>query len=94
MSDTQQKTQPDAPSTAASKTEHILDILHGGAPERTRTSDPLLRRQLLYPLSYGRAEISFYLFHNCTVSNPSPVFLLRGSKKREVKKQVTKTIHR
>ncbi len=24
-----------------------------GAPGRTRTCDPLLRRQMLYPLSYG-----------------------------------------
>ena len=27
----------------------------GGAPGRTRTCDPLLRRQMLYPLSYGSA---------------------------------------
>ena len=26
-----------------------------GAPGRTRTCDPLLRRQMLYPLSYGRS---------------------------------------
>ena len=25
-----------------------------GAPERTRTSDPQLRKLMLYPLSYGR----------------------------------------
>lgn len=30
------------------------DMPVGGTPERTRTSGLLLRRQALYPLSYGR----------------------------------------
>src|SRR6059058_4144511 len=29
-----------------------------GAPGRTRTCGPLLRRQMLYPLSYGSASLS------------------------------------
>lgn len=32
-----------------------------GAAKRTRTSDLLLRRQTLYPLSYGRALLLYYL---------------------------------
>lgn len=31
-----------------------------GAPDRNRTCGPLLRRQLLYPLSYGGAFGRFY----------------------------------
>ena len=29
----------------------------GGAPGATRTHDPLLRKQVLYPLSYGGVQI-------------------------------------
>ena len=36
-------------------------VLRGsGAPGRTRTCDPLLRRQLLCPLSYGRVQPRLY----------------------------------
>ena len=37
-------------------------INRGGTPERTRTSGLLLRRQALYPLSYGR----MFPAHKCT----------------------------
>ena len=37
-------------------------INRGGTPERTRTSGLLLRRQALYPLSYGRV----FLANKCT----------------------------
>jgi hypothetical protein len=33
-----------------------LDLHKKGAPSRARTCDLQLRRQLLYPLSYGRIE--------------------------------------
>ena len=36
--------------------EEACDVVEGSAPSATRTRDLLLRRQLLYPLSYrGRA---------------------------------------
>jgi hypothetical protein len=44
------------PKCAISGTPHKpwRPVASGGAPEGTRTPDPLLRRQLLYPLSYRR----------------------------------------
>ena len=30
-----------------------------GAPDTNRTCDPLLRRKVLYPLSYGGARLHF-----------------------------------
>jgi hypothetical protein len=39
-----------------------------GAPGGNRTPDPLLRRQTLYPLSYGR--ILGYSFHSTKVATP------------------------
>ena len=39
------------------------------APGRTRTCDPLLRKQVLYPLSYGRISLILPLFSaSCKVS--------------------------
>ena len=40
-------------------------------PGRTRTCDPLLRRQMLYPLSYGRVdmEMSQRLFQRCSLAS-------------------------
>jgi hypothetical protein len=32
----------------------IVGVAEGGSPDRTRTCDLSLRRQALYPLSYGR----------------------------------------
>ena len=32
------------------------DTVMGGAPGRSRTCDPRLRRPVLYPLSYGRVQ--------------------------------------
>ncbi len=40
---------------------YIHHIKFAGTPRRIRTSDPLLRRQLLYPLSYGR------ILHPCNL---------------------------
>jgi hypothetical protein len=43
----------------------------GSTPDRTRTCDPLLRRQLLYPLSYwGRVIIQFYFTLRLTANWP------------------------
>ena len=36
-------------SNQLSYTHHIKQLNKNGAPEETRTPDPLLRRQLLYP---------------------------------------------
>ena len=36
------------------------------APGRTRTCDRLLRRQLLYPLSYGRPRTIVHAGQGCT----------------------------
>jgi hypothetical protein len=45
-----------------------------GAPGRTRTCGPLLRRQMLYPLSYG----SPYVEAACDVSTPGNAQQKRG----------------
>ena len=47
-------------TTATRQREKLLRISKveclNGAPGRTRTCGPLLRRQMLYPLSYGSPE--------------------------------------
>ena len=37
----------------------VCRLERAGAPGGIRTPDPLLRRQLLYPLSYGRTHIHY-----------------------------------
>ena len=39
---------------------HRIHILKNGALERTRTSDPQLRKLMLYPLSYERLALKMY----------------------------------
>ena len=59
---TSQKPARVTPSTKLSKarfqggSKSAGNIGNKGTPGRTRTCDPLLRRQMLYPLSYGRTK--------------------------------------
>ncbi len=38
-------------------------LYSNGAPSTNRTCDPLLRRKVLYPLSYGGVAASFYALY-------------------------------
>ena len=52
-----------------------------GAPGGDRTHDPLLRRQLLYPLSYqGNVLCNLTRFRKITM--PDPAFFRRNMQKR------------
>ena len=42
---------------ASCRRSEFADSLGNGAPGRNRTCDPRLRRPMLYPLSYGRADL-------------------------------------
>src|SRR4051812_4963724 len=44
-----------APNRASGACPEALSRSESGAPGRIRTRDPLIRSQMLYPLSYGRA---------------------------------------
>ena len=41
-----------------------------GAPGRTRTCDPLLRRQMLYPLSYGSFDLDRAAYYHGPETSP------------------------
>src|SRR5215471_3655785 len=41
-----------------------------GAPGRTRTCDPLLRRQMLYPLSYGSLRLVVAAYYHAAANSP------------------------
>ena len=53
---------------------------NSNAPGWARTSDPLLRRQMLYPLSYGSA-----LFNDADVSMRPTVAVNRETKTADVR---------
>ena len=56
-----------------------------GAPGRTRTCDPLLRRQMLYPLSYGSLRLVVAAYYHAAIRRPIET---QSEANRESKKKV------